>query len=217
MFIYPYPFYSNFYRAVNPISHMRILNSSINSPAVDVYLNNRLFFRNLSFKSFSDYMPFPAGSYNITIFPVGTTINPIFNRTLFIPPEKILTTAIIGNYPNVNILPIEDVIIPKIPNKALVKFINLSEDSPNLNVSLQNGRTLFRDIPFKGMSVYEPLDPGVYKIYITDAASNKMLLNVPNIRLTPNRFYSIYAVGSSTQSPSMQVLIPLDGNSYLRI
>jgi hypothetical protein len=195
---------------------MRILNSSINSPAVDVYLNDRLFFRNLSYKAFSDYLPFPAGTYNISIFPAGTTGSPIINRRLFIPPEKILTTAIIGTYPNINILPIEDVVLPKIPSRALVKFVNLSEDSPNLNVSLQNGRTLFGNIPFRGVSTYEPLDPGVYTIYITDANSNQRLLTVPNVRLTPNRFYSIYAVGSPSQS-NMQVLIPLDGNSYLRI
>lgn len=217
MFICTYPFYSNFYRVVNPISYMRILNSSIIFSPVDIYLNNRLFFRNIKYRGFSDYLPFPAGTYNITVFSAGTSINPILNRMLFIPSEKILTMAITGNYPNIDILPVEDVIMPKISNKALVKFINLSKDSPNLSVSIQNRRTIFSNIPFGGTSNYEPLDPGIYQFNINDSASGKRFLYVPNIRLTSNRFYSLYTIGNFSNPPGMQLLIPLDGNSYLRI
>lgn len=217
MFISPYSFYSNFYRVPNPISYMRILNASTNSHALDVYLNNRLLYRNLNYKTFSDYIPLPSGTYNITIFPAGTTNNPVFNRAIFIPPEKIWTTAIIGNYPNIDILPIEDEIIPKLPHKALVKFVNLSQDSPNLDLSIQNGKAIFKNIPYRGVTDYYPLDPSTYTFHVTDSNTGNRLIYVPNIRLTPNRFYSIYTVGNASGPSNMQLLIPLDGNSYLRL
>ncbi|MBP2032032.1 hypothetical protein J2Z42_000697 [Clostridium algifaecis] len=215
MFTYPCLSYNNFYRMPNPISYMRILNSSPNSKPLDVYLNNNLVFRNLPYKKFSDYVSIPAGTYNIKIFPARTTSVPLFNSNIFIAPEKIWTTAIIDNYPNINILPIEDTIMPKIPHKALIRFINLSPDSNRLNLYLQNGNALFKNMPYKGQSPYRPLDPGTYTMYITESATGKKLLNIPNIRLIPNRFYSIYTVGNKTKPPKMQVLIPLDGNSYL--
>ncbi|AND85169.1 DUF4397 domain-containing protein [Clostridium tyrobutyricum] len=217
MFISPYSFYSNFYRIQNPISYMRILNASTNSPALDVYLNNRLLYRNLNFKAFSDYIPLPSGTYNVTIFPSGTTSNAVFNRAIFIPPEKIWTTAVIGTYPNINILPIEDEIRPKLPHKALVKFVNLSQDSSNLNLSIQNGRTLFSNIPYRGVTDYVDLDPNTYTFNVTDSNTGNRLIYVPNIRLTPNRFYSIYTVGNASEPSNLQLLIPLDGNSYLRL
>lgn len=215
MFTYPCSFYNNFYRMPNPISYMRILNSSPNSRPLDVYLNNRLLFKNLNYKKFSNYVSLPAGTYNIKIFPTGTTNRPVFNSTLFIAPEKIWTTAIIGNSPNISVLPIEDTIMPKIPHKALIRFINLSPDSSSLNLYLQNGNALFKNTPYKSQSMYKPLNPGTYTMYITEASTGKKLVNIPNIRLSSNKFFSIYVVGNQTKPPKMQVLIPLDGNSYL--
>jgi hypothetical protein len=170
----------------------------------------------VKYKSFSDYMPFPAGTYDITIFPAGTTKNALFNRSVFLPPSKIWTVAVSGNYPNINIIPIEDVIRPKLPNKALIKFVNLFNSTINLDVILSDGKTLFKDVPYTGVSTYKSLQPGTYTIYIAKNKGEK-LLTVPQMTLTPNRFYSIYAVGNSTDPLNMQLLIPLDGNSYLKI
>jgi hypothetical protein len=171
MFISPYPFFKNYYRAINPISYVRMLNSSVNSTPVDIYFNDRLIFKNLKYKSFSDY---------------------------------------------INIIPIEDVIRPKLPNKALIKFVNLFNSTINLDVILSDGKTLFKDVPYTGVSTYKSLQPGTYTIYIAKNKGEK-LLTVPQMTLTPNRFYSIYAVGNSTDPLNMQLLIPLDGNSYLKI
>lgn len=216
MFIFPDMLYRNYYmRETGQVSHIRMLNSSVNSRPVDVYLNERLFFRNLEYMSFSEYKPIPSGIYNVTVFPAGTTANPIFSRSIFIPPGKIWTAAITGNYPNIGILPIEDVIMPKPQDKVMLKFVNLFDSPVNLNLVTHDGRTLFRNVPYMGVTSYETLDPGTYTFFITDQ-NNRRLLTVPNARLLPNRFYSIAAVGNSLDPTNMKLLIPLDGNSYIR-
>ncbi len=86
-----------------------------------------------------------------------------------------------------------------------------------MNLSIQNGRTLFSNIPYRGVTDYVDLDPNTYTFNVTDSNTGNRLIYVPNIRLTPNRFYSIYTVGNASEPSNLQLLIPLDGNSYLRL
>ncbi|MHC6179484.1 DUF4397 domain-containing protein [Clostridium sp. JNZ X4-2] len=217
MFICPYFAYRCSYRMpeINPVSYIRFLNASPNSPAVDVYLNERLLFRNLAYKSFSDYVDIPHGTYNIRVFPTGSTENPIIDKNLFIPAEKIFTIAAVDNYPNINLLPIEDIRRPKIPNRALIRFVNLTSDSSSLDLGLSNGNILFPNVSYKEVTQYIPMTPGVYTLEISTSDSHNRVLHIPNVQLAPNRFYSIYSVGNLSGPPEIQVLIPLDGNSYL--
>lgn len=216
MFSCPYYSYGGFYRLTEPESYVRILHASPNAPAVDVYVNNRPVFRNLSYKNFSDYVSLPPGLYNIKVFPAGTKTKAVVDTNLFIPGQKIFTVAAIGNAPNISLLPIEDVRRPKIPNKALVRFAHLSPNAPNVDITLPNGTVLFSNVGYKDVTQYIPVDPGVYTLEAREAGTNKKVLIVPNIRLSPNRFYTVYAVGDVSKAPGLQVLIPLDGNSYLQ-
>ena len=218
MFICPYIAHRTHYRmrqSTPPVSYIRFLNASPNSPAVDVYLNERLVFRNLSYKSFSNYINIPYGTYNIRVFSAESTENPIIEQSLPISAEKIFTIAMVNHYPNVSLLPIEDIRRPKIPNRAFIRFINLTPDSTSLDLVLPNGNVLFPNVAYKEVSQYIPVNPGVYTLEINNSSSHERVLHVPNVRLTPNRFYSIYSVGNLSGSPEIQVLIPLDGNSYI--
>lgn len=218
MFICPYYAYRNFHRMpdVSSISHIRFLNASPNSPAIDVYLNDRLIFRNLLYKYFSDYVSIPSGTYHIKVFPSGSTTNPLIDKSLFIPPERIFTLAAIDDYPNINLLSIEDVRRPRIPDKAFIRFAHLSPEAPTLNIVLPDGNTLFSNISYKQVTRYLPVDPGTYTIEARTSDSGERILYVPNIRLRPDKFYTIYAVGNVSKPPKLQVLIPLDGNSYIQ-
>ncbi|OAA83343.1 DUF4397 domain-containing protein [Clostridium ljungdahlii] len=217
MFICPYYSYESFYRMpeIDPISYIRFLNASPNSPAIDVYLNDRRVFKNLTYKSFSDYVSVPSGVYDIKIFPSGNNLNPILDKRLRIPAGKIFTMSSIGNYPNMGLLPIEDVRRPKISGKAFIRFVHLSPDAPSVDVKLPNGNVLFPNVSYKGVTRYLPVSPGKYTLEVFTSDSGKKLLHIPNIRIIPNRFYSVYAVGNVSRNPKLQVLIPLDGNSYL--
>ena len=217
MFVCPYFAHRTHYRMPQtaPVSYIRFLNASPNSPAVDVYLNERLLFRNLTYKSFSNYINIPYGTYNIRVFPAGSVQNPIIDETLPIPAEKIFTIAAVDRYPNISLLPIEDIRRPRIPNRSLIRFINLTSDSTELDLALSNGNILFPNVSYKEITEYIPINPGVYTLEVNTSDSHSRVLHVPNVRLTPNRFYSIYSVGNLSGSPGIQVLIPLDGNSYI--
>jgi hypothetical protein len=49
------------------------------------------------------------------------------------------------------------------------------------------------------------------------AGTNNIILTVPNTNLRAGNIYTVYIVGLANGSPGLQVLIPLDGSTYLKV
>lgn len=220
MFVCPYvSMFNSYYRKPDPISYIRVLHASPNAPAVDVYVNNSPTFRNIPYRKFSDYVSLQGGGlYNIKVFPVGTNVNPIINQNLFIPQGTIFTVAAIGEPNAISLFPIEDTPLqPIVQGEASVRFAHLSPDAPSVDVTLPNGTKLFSNVAYKGVTKYIPAPADTYTLQARVAGTDKVILTVPNIRLHPNKFYTLYFVGFASKTPGLQFLIPLDGNSYLQL
>ncbi|MCT4544730.1 MAG: DUF4397 domain-containing protein [Vallitalea sp.] len=197
-------------------SYIRLLHASPNAPAVDVYANgDNLLADNLSYGEFTPYLPVMPGTYTIDIFPANNSDMPIFTKTIEIPEKIIATVAVIGELPNIELFIVNDPKEPLKPNSSKLRFINISPDSPALNVIQPDGSTLFRDVSYKGITDYMSISPETYTIQLVTTDDNKPVLYVPNIRLLPDAFYSFYTIGLLEGDPYLQMLIPLDGNSYI--
>jgi hypothetical protein len=217
MFHCPYSYNCPFLlRETSNNSFVRVLHASPNAPAVDIYINDKLTIRRLPFKGFSSYLRVPAGKYNIKVFPAGKTDTPVINTNVDIPARSILTAAAIGTLPNISLLPIPEPVFNRKPGRAYVRFVHLSPNAPNVDV-VTGGKKLFSNVGYKKATDYVEVKPGVYNFNVTVSENGQNALTVPNIRLLPNRIYSIYAVGLAGSSPPLQVLIPLDGNTYLKV
>ena len=208
--------FANYNRIDPRPSYIRILHASPRTPSVDVYVNDKKTVSNLSYEKFTEYYKLPAGSYNIKLYTTRTKVNPILNKNLNLPSGKIFTIAAIGTYPNLSLLPINEPIGPIMPNKSLLRFVHLSPNSPKVDLALKDGKVLFKNVAYKEVTDYVPVNPGIYNFEIKPAGTAKAVLYIPNIRLLRDRFYTIYAVGLLGERPPLQVLIPLDGNSYIK-
>ena len=94
---------------------------------------------------------------------------------------------------------------------------NLSPDSPKLDLYLSNDTMIFEKVDFEEVTSYLEFYPNKYTMEVKISKTNDTILFVPNIVLKPNRFYSIYTIGLLGAQPYLQVVIPLDGSSYLTI
>lgn len=210
---------SDYYRSMPTApSYIRILHASPGAPAVDIYVNNTPIIRNLGYKQFSNYLPIVPGTYNIKVYAVGTTSNPVLSTNMFIPGVSILTIAAIGIFPNISLLTVADKSnVPLVPGKGEIRFVHLSPDTPAVDVTLPDGKVLFKNAAYKQIKEYILVDPGNYTLQLKAAGTDKIVLHVPNIRIRPRQYYTVYAVGLLSGNPPLQALIPLDGNSYLNV
>ncbi len=217
MFNIPYRLYQTPYsREVSMFSYIRVLHASPNAPAVDVYANDKIIARNLTYRNFTPYIAVAPETYTIKIYPAGQTTSPVLTTDLQIPAYSILTIAAINMLEDLNILSISDPPIQPVPNMVNLRFANLSPNAPKVDLRLPDGRSLFTNVGYKEFTNYVSVPPGTYTIYVYAAGTNFQILYVPNINLIPDRFYTIYAVGLVGANPPLQVLIPLDGNSYIK-
>ena len=197
-------------------SYIRILHASPDSPPVDVYANNDRMATGLSYRNFTEYRPVQAGNYNIQIYPAGSREQPVLETNLTIPPDSIQTLAITGKQSATALRAISDQpATPLDPNGLLLKFVHLSPDTPSVDVTLPDQRTLFSDVSYQESTNYTPLAPGTYTLQTQPAGTSNVILNVPNQSLSAGRAYSAYMIGLSSGDPSLQLLTPLDGVSYL--
>lgn len=206
----------SFYRQRPAVSYIRVLHASPDAPAVDVYANGGLIARNLSFKGFTPYLRVIPGNYNIRVFPTGKKANPVLDTFFRIPPQSIFTLVAGGRLENIGLFAVADPVTPIPDNKALIRFAHMSPNAPNVDITLPDGKVLFKNVAFRQVTKYIPVDAGNYTLQARPTETNQVALNVPNINLKPRHIYTVYAVGLVGETPPLQVLIPLDGSTYIK-
>lgn len=200
----------------NPVSYIRILHASPDAPQVDIVANGGLIAKNLSYKNFTSYLKVVPGNYNIKIFPAGNMASSVLNTNIKIPPYSILTLIAGDNLNDLKLFIIPDNTRKVLENKALVRFSNLSPNAPGINVELSNGIPLFNNIDFGEYTDYIELVPNVYNFKLRSEDTGDQLLSIPNAHLKAGKAYTLYTVGEPSKKAPLEVLIPLDGNSYIK-
>ncbi|MBC8061329.1 MAG: DUF4397 domain-containing protein [Clostridiaceae bacterium] len=211
MFYCPYAtITNNSYRATQMNSYIRVFHASPNSPAVDVYANENLIVKDLAYKELSQYLPVPFGNYNIKVYPSGQMTNPVINTNIYIPENTVFNVAAIGVLPNISLYPIQEPNTAQESGKACVRFIHLSPNAPAVDIKLTDGTTVFNNVAYKDITNYVNVPAGTYTFKVTPNGTDNVVLTVPNIKLGPDNYYTIYAVGLVGKSPALEALAVLE-------
>lgn len=198
-------------------SYIRLLHASPNAPAVDIYANDTLLTDFLSFGEFTPYIPVNPTSYTVEVYPAQNGDEPVLTTELTVEPKKILTVAVIGVAPDLEVFVIPDEKESLEFERTGFRAIHLSPDAPAVDVMQPDDEVLFKDVSYKDITDYKQVVPMTYTLQIVPSGTEDIALYVPNVRLLPNRFYSAYIVGLVGDEPYLQMLIPLDGNSYIDV
>ncbi|SHI52361.1 protein of unknown function [Clostridium amylolyticum] len=204
---YYYQMLEDYYRAEQMNSYIRVFHASPNAPAVDVYANGNLLVRNLSYKEVSQYLPVPAGIYNIKVYPSGKMINPVINTTVSIPENSVFNVAAIGTLPNISLYPIPEPIMGKKSGRPCVRFVHLSPNAPAVDIRLADGTKVFNNVSYEGITDYACVPAGNYTFKVNIAGTDNTALTVPNVKLDNNTYYTIYAVGLVGNSPALEAVL----------
>ena len=200
-----------------PYSYLRLLHAVPGAPPVDVYANNSLIASGLPYRGFTEYLQIIPATYHIQVFRAGTTGPALLDTVIEVPGQSINTAAVIGTPASLSIKTFFETVIQIPQGQLYLRFANLVPDGPDMDLVFSNGTELFGDVSFGMATNYTQIPAGTYVFHIQQSGTNRRLLYVPNIQLMPGRFYTIYTVGRMDGTVPLQVLIPLDGNSYIKL
>lgn len=208
MFYCPYVDMTDYYYRSNQAnSYIRIFNASPNAPAVDIYANGNLIVKNLAYKEISQYFPVPPGNYNIKVYPSGQITNPVIDTNINIPENTVFNVAVIGTFPNISLYTIQEPTTAQNFGRACVRFINLSPNAPAVDITLSDGTKVFRNVGYKDITDYACIPAGTYTFIINLAGTADVVLTIPNVKLEPNNYYTIYTVGLTGKSPALEAIV----------
>ncbi|RLQ95186.1 DUF4397 domain-containing protein [Falsibacillus albus] len=187
-------------------ANVRFLHASPGSPNIDIYINSHKIFSNISFKDISEYLSLPAGKYHIDIYPAGTSVTTIISKKISVEPGKFYTYAAIGKGEKLQLLPYVD--SPMVPaNETKLRFIHLSPDAPAVDIAVKSRDVVFPNISYKQATDYLGLTPMTLDLEVRAAGADKAILDIPNIKLKPNRSYTIFAVGLLEGEPPLETIL----------
>lgn len=192
-------------------SLVRVLHAAPNADAVDIYINDTLFFKELSFTEFSPYVYVPEGNYTMSVYPVNTTENPILSKYIEIDDDELLTIAIIGDNDNLDFLFIEEDTESTYGQNSKLRVVNLVPNSPRVNI-LEGENVLFPNVGYKDITRYKTVSPGTYALNV-ELVENGQIVLQNQISITSDRVYTLYALGNI---PNVQIYQSLDGATFIR-
>lgn len=199
-------------------AYIRFAHVATKSNDVDLYINDKLVVPDLRYREFTDYIKLPVGTYNIKIYSRNTQTNLLIDSCISVKPNTITTCAIYSQERVLFLLPIEEkpLSVPT-EKKSKIRIVNLIENISPIDLYLSDGTLLYKNISFKDISSYIELSANTYILDIKLAETDISILYVPNINLNKDSYYTLYLIGLINDYHDPQMLIPLDGITYLNV
>jgi hypothetical protein len=173
---------------------------SDNDTSVTIELNGSPALTNFSFGDTAGYLELPAGSYQVDIIPTGT-ITPAISGAVTLTAGIDYTAAAIGDGAN---QPLELLALvddnEAVPGKAKVRVVHAAPFAAALvdtevDIRTDGGDPILTNVPYKGVSNYLELDPGVYDLQITTPGGGTTLLDLPPLTVASGNVITVIAIG----------------------
>jgi len=194
--------------------YIRFLNASPGEQRVDIYVNGRKVVSNLLYRNFTEYMKVFPGWYRIAVYSAGTKTNPLTVTTLRVQANDIITMAVIGLAGDISTQAINDSRRWLSRSQSYVRFVQLSPNAPAMDAYWDDALVL-AELNYQDVSRYLQTAAGSHNLKMRDSLSGANLVESPDVTVENGKAYTIYIVGDINDRTGLQILVPLEGATYL--
>jgi len=183
-------------------ARVRVGHLSPDAPAVDVYLGGDRVIEGLSFRSVTDYLEVPGGSYEAAITAAGDPDAEVFRGDLSLAAGTDYTVAAIGELGEETFRAAVLQDAGSVPEgRARVRLFHASPDAPDVDVTVNDaGTTLVDGLSFGESTNYLTFRPGRYELEVRpDSEGNDNPFDAEiEARLEPGTVYTAFVAGYFT-------------------
>jgi Domain of unknown function (DUF4397) len=193
-------------------ARVRVAHFSPDAPAVDIYVNDERVLSDVPYKTVSDYLELPAGSYDLAVRPAGAaaTSDPVVEATAEVEAGQAYTVAAVGALADIALEVFTDDLSAPGAGKAKVRVIHAAPEVPAVDVAVEGGPTLFEGVEFPSATDYAEVDAGTYPIQVKAAGTDDVLLEA-SLEVKAGTIYSVAAVGGAGKDVELLPIVDATG------
>ena len=189
---------------------IRFLHGAVGFDALNIFIGNKPVVNRLQYGEVSSYF------IETDEFKTINVVNPqgrrmlIASETFFFGEDDVYTIAFINGLNGLGMY-----LIPDIPctlkrqRRSCIRAVNLSYNSPALDVTTQDGRVRFEDLRFKTISAYKQIQPGTQEFFVTEMLSGAAVFQLAH-EIEERKMYTIYIIGDAYGAPDMTGIVTED-------
>lgn len=205
----------NNYVELPPAALITVINASPDSQPLDFYLD-----RNLAnpapirYGHILDYTRAYTGARVASFYVAGTqqkiaadTINLDANNyySLFLSNS--------ANTPDITLL--KDTLSKPAAGMATIRFVNLSSNTPAVDLDIQGGSVLATNKTYKSYSAFMPVEGNKSMTFeVKQTGTNTVLVSLSNISLQTGSIYTIWLHGLSGATDQTKLALDIQRNAY---
>jgi hypothetical protein len=148
--------------------YVRLAHLSPDTPDVDVYLDSlshkmkEMVFPGVGYGTVSSYLTLPSGTYAVSMRAKGAkpSTKPILTLNVPVQSGHAYTVAGVGSHADLGLRIIHDDLTSPLNGTATVRVVQASIQAPVLNVQIEGGSTIAKNVAFATTTSYRSVKPG---------------------------------------------------------
>ena len=207
--VFPRPIIPCYFCNTNQFGVVRFLNAAAGYNPFLIYINNQLVVNGLDNAEVSQYGRVSSGSQTVTVS--GQNGYVYIQKKITVPMNGAITVAIINTDTGLDLLEITDMDCNAGTNTGCFRVSNLSNTNRSVDVSLNGGAVIFRNVGYGEVTSFRYLSSGYYTISVSNSSSftgNALLTS--NIFVRGNVSYTLYIFNWNNSADAIRILIVED-------
>lgn len=205
----------------DPEAYLRFFHIACFTPSIDVYIDGKKYYSDVLYEDFTHYKLHTYGEHQV-ILTLNHSTEPIYERTISLSAYKIYTLILLTDPKHrdrIGPYLIEDVTrgIPTGHCMCRIGHFNYSTSLLDLRFTSPEKKDIYKKVSCYEMTPYFPLLPNTYTLNILVNLTQKPFLELNNLELKLERFYTLYIIGNKKEETPPQIILSIDGNSYLHL
>jgi len=180
---------------------LSITNTSPTLATFNIYVDQKIInSQAVAYLGTSGYMPLNPGSHSIK-FTTASSATSLIEKSVNVEVNTANSLFLIDKGTTLDYLTVKDELGSATSTKAFVRFINLSPNSPALDLMVKDGAVLISDKAYKASSAFIEVEAKAYVFKIKDKATGAIVTpDLESIDLKAGKSYTVIATG--LQNPS---------------
>lgn len=193
-------------------AQVRVAHLASDAPNVDVYVDGQPVdaLLNVPYGTVSSYLPLPAGSHQVTVYPAGDTSTPVIDTTVDLAAGAAYTIGAVGLVSDGSLAAqvYEDDLTPPATGNGKVRAVHAVPDAGPVDVVTATGTALVTGLEYPNASPYAEVPAGSYTINVNAAGTDQTLISA-DAAVESGVNYSAFAVGTAAAG-NLDIILAVD-------